>query len=161
MSEGNFLSPFKKATRVALPSDDTYLYRLGVATYGFAYVTSFVAENVCHLDSTADRTALGELTAGAVLDRFRQVAKAWSGASIQPHASQAADVFEGLNTQRNDFIHAYPVTNRAGEQILHRRLAVKDKYFEVTSSFLDDFIARLEVVIDDLYAIRAVARPDL
>ena len=151
----------KNSIRVALPAEDTYLYRLGVATYGFAYVTNFVLEITCYLDSTADRTVLSQSTAGIILDRFRQTAKAWTGASIEPHAYRAADAFERLNTERSDFIHAYPITNGAGEQILHRRVDAKGKYFEVTSAFLDDFIARLALVVDELYAIRSVVRPGL
>ena len=154
------LAGIKASTRVALPADDSYLYRLGVATYGFAYVTNFVLEITGYLEPGADHTALRQSTAGAVLDRFRQTAKAWSGASIQPPAARAADAFERLNTERSDFVHAYPITNGAGEQILHRSVDSKGKYFEVTDAFLEDFIARLELVVDELYAISANLRPD-
>lgn len=155
------LAAIKTSTRVALPAEDTYLYRLGVATYGFAYVTNFVLEITGYLEPGTDHTALRQSTAGAILDRFRQTAKAWSGASIQPNAARAADAFERLNTERSDFIHAYPITNGAGEQTLHRSVDAKGKYFEVTDAFLDGFIARLELVVDELYAIRAIVRPDL
>lgn len=155
------LASIKATTRVALPAEDAYLYRLGVATYGFAYVTNFVLEITGYLEPGVDHTALRESTAGSILDRFRQAAKAWAGPSIKPHAVQAGDGFQRLNTERSDFIHGYPITNGDGEQILYRSVDAKGKRFEVTSAFLDDFIARLELVVDELYAIRAIVRPGL
>lgn len=148
-------------TRVALPADDAYLFRLGVALYGFSYVNSFMCEIITYLDPNANRAELQNLTSGTVLDRFRYTAKRWTGASIEAPAAQAAREFERLNTERTDFVHAYPITNQGGEQILHRRVDDKGKYFEVTSDFLDDFLRRLTLVTDALYQIRRIVRPEL
>jgi hypothetical protein len=143
-------------TRLALPVDDGYLFRLGVALYGFASVSGFMLEIISYLDPSAERQAISEREAGAILDQFRSAAKKWEGAPIKPAVSTAATEFERLNTERNDFVHAYPITGVTGAQILHRRFEKKSKYFEVTDEFLDDFIRRLTRVSDALYAIRDV-----
>jgi len=151
----------RQQTRVALPTDDSYLFRLGVALYGFAYVNSFMTEVITYLDTSADRTRLGDLTSGSVLDTFRHAAKLCVDPSVMPVAKRVGDEFERLNSERTDFVHAGPITNAAGDQILHRRVDAKSKYFEVTNDFLDDFIGRLARVCDALYEIRAIVRPDL
>lgn len=149
------LVSIRSLTRLALPTDSTYLFRLGVALYGFASVNSFMCEIITYLDIEADRTSLAEKMSGQVLDKFRSAAKNWDGPSISSEATKAATEFERLNTERSDFVHAYPITGSRGEQILHRRKDDKGKYFEVTAAFLDDFIGRLTLVSDALYAIRA------
>ena len=151
----------RQTTRVALPADDSYLFRLGVALYGCACVNSFIAEIVTYLDASADRTQLGDLTSGDVLDSFRHAARLYSDQSARPPARRAGDEFERLNTERTDFVHSSPITNSFGEQILRRRKDDKNKYSEVTNDFLDGFIGRLEEVCDALYENRAVLRPNL
>ncbi|WP_257645108.1 hypothetical protein [Pseudomonas putida] len=37
-------------------------------------------------------------------------------------------------------MHAYPITNQARQQILHRRLDEKNRYFQVTNEILEEFI---------------------
>lgn len=151
----------RNGTRVALPSSDVYLFRLGVALYGFACVNSFMTEIVTYLDAEVDRTYLLGRRSGEVLDAFRSAAKRWEGVDVSAPARLAADAFELLNTQRSDFVHANPVTGVSGEQILHRRVDTKGKYFEVTEEFLSDFTSRLTDVTDALYEIRSIIRPDL
>jgi hypothetical protein len=150
------LQAIRELTRVTLPVDDGYLFRLGVALYGFASVSGFMLEIVSYLDPSADRQAISERPAGAILDEFRSAAKNWKGASIKQAAGAAAKEFERLNSERSDFVHAYPVTGVTGAQILLRRFEEKGKYFEVTDAFLDDFVSRLTGVSDALYAIRDV-----
>lgn len=151
----------RQNTRIALPADDAYLYRLGVALYGFASINSFMTEIITYLDPTADRTSLQGMMSGKVLDTFRGAVKKWSGADISEPANRAASEFERLNTERSDFVHSYPITSPTGAQILHRRVDAKNKYFEVTEAFLDDFIRRLTSVSDAFYEIRGIVRPDL
>lgn len=151
----------RKNTRVALPEDDNYLFRLGVALYAFNSVNSFMTEIITHLDSEVNRTELDMLTSGKVLDRFRSVVKHWSGEDISDPARRAAGEFERLNTERSDFVHSYPITNASNEQILHRRVDEKGKYFEVTSALLEDFTRRISTVSDALYEIRSIVRPEL
>lgn len=148
----------KTQTRLALPDDD-YLYRLGIALYGFSSVASFMTEITALLDKTVNRTALQEKMGGEILNEFRKrvkKAKA-SNRSIYQTGMEAAQLFEELNTERSDFVHAYPITSQTGEQILHRRVDLKGKYFEVTNEFLDSFISRLHEVTFKLYAIRELA----
>ncbi|WP_193072637.1 hypothetical protein [Brevibacterium sp. FME37] len=149
----------RRNTSLALPADDAYLFRLGVALYGFASVNSFMTEIITHLDPQADRSQLHGLMSGRVLDTFRATVKAWNGADINDPAKRAATAFERLNTERSDFVHAYPITNPVGEQILHRRVDDKKKYFEVTDDFLDDFTGRLRSVSEALHEIRDIVRP--
>lgn len=152
----------KSQTRLALPSDDGYLFRLGIAQYGFASLSSFMTEIACHLDGSLNRTELQATTGGAILDSFRQsVKKAKQGnPKIGSIGKSAAAIFEILNTERSDFIHSYPITNDAKAQILHRRLDSKGKYFEVTNDFLDKFISQLHDVSNKLYEIRSIVMPD-
>lgn len=58
-------------TRLALPADDGYIYRLGVALYGFASLGSFMAEVAHHMDPRVDLTELKAKTGGQILDGFR------------------------------------------------------------------------------------------
>lgn len=148
-------------TRIALPDDDGYLFRLGVAIYGFASISSFMAEIITHLDPRANLSDLHNMVAGRALDRFRSAVKNWQGPDISGPASRAADEFAHLKDERADFVHAYPITSPSGEQILHRRVDADGKYFEVTNELLDDFTSRLHIVSSALYEIRAIARPDL
>ena len=147
----------KNQTRLALPDDDNYLFRLGVALYGFASLSSFMAEIACRLNTDLDRQQVEEGTGGVILSNFRQAvaaAKKIDG-NIGEIGRVAAEMFETLNTQRSDFSHAYPITSN-GIQILHRRKDSKGKYFEVTNAFLDDFISHLHDVSDKLYEIRSI-----
>ena len=156
------LKGIKKQARLALPEDDTYLYRLGVALYGFASINSFMTEIICHIDNSKNRIALINETSRNVLDIFRQTLKMLKTQKkhkvIHNIMQQTADLFEKLNTQRNDFVHPYPITNKKSEQILHRRVDDKGKYFEVDNAFLDQFIRELHKVSSGLYEIRRAVK---
>lgn len=153
----------RELTRLALPSDNDYLFRLGVALYSFASLSSFVAEIATHLDPSINKTDLTAKMGGEILKVFQQSVKAAkvTTPSIGPIGQTAADLFQALNSERSDIVHAYPITSTSGAQILHRRLDVKGKYFEVTNEFLDSFISRLHDVSEKLYEIRKIVRPDL
>ena len=161
----NELADIKKQTRLTLPDDDAYLYRLGVAIYGFASINSFMIEIICHIDQSQSSSKLLLETSGKILDIFRQTLKILKQnqkyASIHNVMQKTADLFEKLNTERTDFVHSYPITNSKNEQILHRRHDDKEKYFEVDGAFLDRFIKELHNVSSGLYEIRKVVRPDL
>lgn len=155
----------KKQTRLALPKDDSYLFRLGVALYGFNSINSFMIEIICHIDESQNQTKLLELESGKVLDEFRKtlsyLKKNKSFPPIYSDMSKTAHLFENLNTERSDFIHSYPITNKKKEQILHRRKDSKKKYFEVSNDFLDNFIGRLHDVSILLYRICSVVKPQI
>lgn len=155
----------KKQTRLALPADDTYLYRLGVALYGFASINSFMTEIICHIDKSQDRISLLDKTSGIVLSIFRETLDKIKAESkyteIHDVMLQTSNLFEKLNLQRTDFVHSYPITNNQKEQILHRRKEKAGKYFEVDNKFLDQFISELHDVSIGLYEIRKAVRPDL
>lgn len=42
------LADIRRLTRISLPESDRYVYRLGVAVYGFAWASSFMAEVICY-----------------------------------------------------------------------------------------------------------------
>lgn len=129
------LAEIRHKTRIALPDDDTYLYRLGVALYGFASINSFMTEIICNIDKSQDRNFLLDKTSGRVLKVFKDVLKNIIDENkyfeIHHVMSQTAELFEKLKNQRDDFVHAYPITNMNNEQILHRRKDKDNKYFEV------------------------------
>ena len=56
--------------RLTLPDDSTYLVRLGIALYGFASLTSFLAEVTCHIDPRRGRMALEDKVAGKLITDF-------------------------------------------------------------------------------------------
>lgn len=150
-------------TRLALPADDGYIYRLGVALYGFASLSSFMAELAHHMDPLVNRTELQARTGGEILSEFRKCVKKAKATkpAIGPIGRAAADMFQALNTRRSDIMHAYPITNQARQQILHRRLDKKNRYFEVTNEILEEFISKLHDVSSLLYDIRAIMKPEL
>lgn len=157
------IKTIRDLTRLALPSDNGYIFRLGVSLYSFASLSSFVAEIASYLDPTINKAELTAKMGGEILNVFRRSVKAAKvdNPKIGPIGQTAADLFQTLNSERSDIIHSYPITNTSKAQILHRRLDVKDKYFEVTNDFLDSFISRLHDVSDELYKIRKIVRPDL
>ena len=155
----------KRQTRIALPEDDNYIYRLGVALYGFASINSFMIEIICHIDCNEDQTSLSNKMSGKILEIFRKKLIAMKAEGQFPEfyetMENTADLFQKLNLQRSDFVHSYPITNKDNQQILHRRKDVDNKYFQVDNDFLDEFIGELEVVSDGLYKIRAVVQQKL
>lgn len=155
------MEALRRSTRIAPPDKDAYIFRLGMALYGFASINSFMTEIITYLDPDQDRDSLHSLVSGKVLDRFRFTVKRWDGPSIFVPASRVSNEFERLNTERSDFVHSYPITSVGGEQILYRRVDGKNKSFEVNDAFLDDFIGRLDRVSDGLYEIRGIVRPEL
>lgn len=161
----NQILSIKRQTRLALPNDDGYLFRLGVALYGFNSINSFMTEIICHIDDSQSRIALLDFESGKILDVFRQTLKNIKSKKqyqdIYVVMNETANLFEKLNSERSDFVHAYPITNKNNEQILHRRKDTKGKYFEVDNKFLDSFISRLHDVSSGLYKIRSIVKPHL
>jgi len=141
------LSNIRKQTRLALPCDDGYLFRLGIAIYGFASITSFMAEVTCHLNCSLNRTELQDKFSKQILESFRRAIEQNGNPKIEAIGSAVADLFETLNDERNDFSHSYPITNHSELQILHRRKDRDGKYFEITNDFLNSFISRLHDVL--------------
>lgn len=157
------IKAIRDLTRMALPADDGYLLRLGVALYSFASLSSFVAEITSHLDPTVNSTELQAKTGGEILKAFSKSVEIATAnfPAIGPIGNAAAALFQELNLRRSDIVHAYPITNTSNAQILHRRLDRQGKYFEVTNDFLNSFISRLHDVSDQLYDIRKIVRPEL
>lgn len=156
------LTEIRNQTRLALPMNDAYLYRLGIALYGFASINSFMIETICHIDNNQDKIRLLNERYGRVIYIFRQTFQSIKSENSFPEIHKTmweiADLFEGLTIDRADFVHSYPITNNKNEQILHRRKDSAKKYFEVDNDFLDNFISRLDKVSAGLYEIKGVIR---
>lgn len=161
----NEILSIKKQTKLALPKDDAYLFRLGVALYGFNSINSFMIEIICHIDKNQNQTKLLDLESGKILNEFRKTLSHVKENKLFPKIysdmNKTANLFESLNSERSDFIHSYPITNKKSEQILHRRKDSKKKYFEVNNDFLNTFISRLHDVSSLLYKIRSEVKPQL
>lgn len=149
------LAAIRRQTRLALPGDETYLYRLGVALYGFSSITSFMIEITRRLDPSQDWFALNRLEAGRVCGQFEVALArgAADGSYVETAGSEALELIRALNSERSDFVHAYPITNEARAQILHRR-PKEGEGFEVSTEFLDQFIAKLHDASSKLYEVR-------
>ena len=65
-------------------------------------------------------------------------------------------MFDELVTTRNRIVHSYRITNSMGEQVLATKEKIKDgnRQFEITESFLLDFILKNEKLSDMLHGIR-------
>jgi len=155
----NEFANIKKLTRLALPDDDSYLYRLGVVLYGFASINSFMTEIICHIDKKKNRTKLlSDATSGKVLKDFKKTLDKIKSdgmyTKIHSTMEKTYGLFEELKNIRDDIVHPYPITNKSKEQILYRRKDSQGKYFEVDNAFLDKFISELHKVSKNLYEIR-------
>lgn len=141
-------------TRLALPENDAYIVKLGIAVYSFASINSFLTEIMCYLDTSLNRTELQSKDSGAILSILKKII------DVKPRDSKSDDLdyivkeFEKYKNFRNDIVHSYPITTSDGEQILHRRLDRENKYFEITEEFLDSFIKGLPEISSRLYKIR-------
>ncbi|ENY79613.1 hypothetical protein C206_01397 [Pseudomonas putida TRO1] len=95
-----------------------------LALYDFAFLSSLMAELAHHMVPLENRTALQARTGGEILSEFRKCVK--KAKATKPDAGPigraAADMFQALDTRRSDIMHAYPIADRARQQILHRRL---------------------------------------
>lgn len=159
MNLENELDEINSYTQIAIPTDKKYVYRLGVALYGFASISSFMAEVTARLDPSLNHSILQDGTGATILKNFQKSVNVVRHVNpdIGRSGDEVSNLFESLNFQRTDIIHGYPITNHEENQILHRRKDSHGKYFEVTNEFLDNFISRLSIVNNMLYIIRKLA----
>lgn len=145
--------------RIALPEDDAYIYKLGVAIYSFASVNSFLCEIISTINPKEyNHTSLQDKTSGQILETFKVTTKRVKDEnrllSIHEVLDRTATLFESLNNHRNDIFHAYPIIGSSETQILHRRKDAAGKYFEIKEKLLDEFIHNTEKLSELLYQIR-------
>ena len=148
----------RNLSRLALPEDNSYLFRIGVAVYGFASLNSFLCEIIAHLDPSQNHTALQDKHSSDILDKFnktsRNLMKLKQYPEIHTALQEVSHDFKYLMDARNDIMHSYPITSPTGAQILHRRKDKSGKYFEVTNVFLNDFIMKFNKMSGNLHKIR-------
>jgi hypothetical protein len=155
------INELRRMTSLALPEDDSYVIKLGIAIYSFASINSFLTEIIRYLDQSQNRSELLHKESGEILKILRVILRHRPKDKITDELDFVAKEFEEYKNFRNDIVHAYPITGKKGKQILHRRLDRADKYFEVTEEFLDAFIGGLPVISQRLYKIRTHLRPEL
>lgn len=152
------LSEYRNMIRVPLPENDSYVIKLGVALYSFAYTTTFLCEIISyHLDKNIDRGKLQGSDAGSILHTLRCVQSKREMDQITKDIQFTIDKYEEYKNIRNDLMHSYCVTGGDGQQTLHRNR--KDGTdFEVTEDYIDSFIADFSEILDKLEKIRIFTR---
>lgn len=108
-------------TRV--PVDDEYAALIGKAVYVFAYYEWSIIYIIDHLRcGFVGQYSRGKpLTSGNVRDEFHKAICDKSASFLKvtmPELQQACDEFDKLIIKRNALIHAHPMTNSDGAQIL-------------------------------------------
>lgn len=149
------LDEYRKLTRVALPEDDSYIVKLGIALYSFASVTTFLCEIISYnLDKSINRAKLQELEAGGILKKLISVDAKRPVDEITPDIDFVIAKYGEYKDARNDIFHANCITGSSGKQILHRTR--KDgTNFEVTEEYLNSFIGDFSEINNKLYKIRS------
>ena len=139
-------------TTTSTPIDDEYAALLGKAVYVFAYYEWTIIYIIDHLSPgfvhEYCRNNKQGLTAGAVSKNFEKLVKGGTIAnkiSTFPSIKSCQTQFDDLVKERNALIHAHPLTDEDGAQILgyqahHERditdmIWQKDKVENVISKF--------------------------
>ena len=141
---------YENYTRQSLP---TKYYRelLGSAICVFNSNNSFIIENILRFDDSAAYNwyELIDKTSGNLANDVKKVISEKFGNDIEV-------LFDELVTTRNRIVHSYRITNSIGEQVLATKEKIKDgnRQFEITESFLLDFISKNEKLSDMLHGIR-------
>lgn len=148
------ITDLRRVTRIPLPEDDNYVYSLGIAIYAFNYLTNFLSEVITYIDPLISRSSLERLSAGEVLTVFNKARMLIESPGLTDCAARVALAYQELKDQRNDIIHANPVTGSDGMQVLYRNQETKTKHFEVAENFILNFCCRLDALVDDLEIIR-------
>ena len=141
---------YENYTRQSLP---TKYYRelLGSAICVFNSNNSFIIENILRFDDSDAYNwyELIDKTSGNLANDVKKVISEKFGNDIEV-------LFDELVTTRNRIVHSYRITNSMGEQVLATKEKIKDgnRQFEITESFLLDFILKNEKLSDMLHGIR-------
>lgn len=146
------ISKLRKMTRLALPEDDSYIVKLGIATYSFASIVTFLAENMCYLGSGIDRNKLQAKEAGKILEVLKSIQNKRAEDEITADIQFVVDNFSDFKNLRNDILHATCITGSNNKQVLYR--SYKGRNFAITESFLDSFIVITPEISNKLYSIR-------
>jgi hypothetical protein len=109
------------STRV--PVDDSYAALVGKAVYIFAYYEWTIIYTIEYLRSGFVRkySRGGSLTSGNVRQEFQDTINSLHGSFdkvFRAELQACCDEFESLIIKRNALIHAHPITNSDGSQIL-------------------------------------------
>ena len=146
------LKEYRQMTRLALPENDAYIIKLGLATYSFASILTFLLENIGHLDPSVDHSNLSNKEAGIILLALKEIQETREADEITEDIELIIEEFGKFKNLRNDIMHSYCVTGTTGIQILHR--SNKEGSFEITEAFLDEFIIAAPDISTRLYKIR-------
>lgn len=149
------LSPISNGNRpFALPLPPaSYLHALGTAAYAFAYLEGSIIDLIEQL-SPGQAIGPGMVDSGPTASSYakmlRQAASSPSAqleALLQEQVRAVADRFDALARERNDILHAHPMTAVDGTQRLYRwgkGRAIEltpDLLFMAASDFADAAVA--------------------
>lgn len=126
-----------------IPFDEEYVQTLGEAVYAFAYYEWTIIYIIERLDpgfvgeySRGMNSATGAaaerfpMTSGVVAERLGRALSEWKGNGVVSRSSLAScrSRFKSLVDKRNALIHAHPITDVDGAQILNFQTRInKDK----------------------------------
>lgn len=130
-----------RLTRQSLPSEK-YRILLGTAISVFSSNNGFIIENALRVDDTESWHELIDKTSGTV--------KRYIDGKLP---EDIVELFGELVDERNRIIHGFRITNAYGEQII----ATKEKsgrQFEITETYLTEFIRKNEQLADMLHEFR-------
>ena len=112
-----------------IPFSDQYVQAVGTAVYAFAYYEWTIIYTIERLEPgfVGEYPRGKPLTSGGVAKRFREALDGWTGngSASRTELENCYRRFKGLIPKRNALIHAHPITDIGGAQILNYQASVK------------------------------------
>ena len=107
-----------------IPLDDQYVHLVGKAVYMFSYYEWAIIYLVERLQPGLVKKycrGKGRMTSGTILKRFGNALDSYTGSDDvdEAHLEECYQKFENLIPKRNALIHAHPITDVDGAQILN------------------------------------------
>jgi len=155
-------------TSTRIPVDDEYAARIGKAVYVFAYYEWTIIYLTDHLKPS--EKFVRKYSRGKENHTSRKVLKAFRKAHEKPEVALSKDVrkmlkecaedFDDLIDSRNALVHAHPITDVSGEQILSFQSDTDKKVSDMkwTAAEVESFIEKVDVKIQLASACHAAAK---
>ena len=119
--------------KLHVPLDENYVSLLGKAIYLFAYYEWLIIYIVQAMEPgfVAEYSrAKQPMTSGTIRTRFNEAIRNATGLPHEDMNALAAcwSDFDGMVTRRNALVHAHPITDVGGGQILHYQTSLSRQY---------------------------------
>lgn len=137
---------YEKFTKQSLP-DRKYRELLGTAIVVFNANNAFIIENFLRLNVTESWYKLIDMESGYLKNTVKETIVEHSGKDI-------VDCFNNLVDMRNRIVHSYQVTNDHDEQVLYTKDKQTQNQFEITTSYLMNFINKNDELSNKLHEFR-------